>query len=77
MNDDIIYGLSEISLYLTNIGREDFAQTVNEACKKLDALNKQKPVKCNDCKYSAHYIYCYPLCEECYRMDCEDQQKKN
>jgi len=41
-SDDIIYGLSEISLYLSNIGREDFAQTIEDACKKLELLKEQE-----------------------------------
>jgi rubrerythrin len=42
MNDDIIYGLSEISLYLSNVGKDDFAQTVEKACKKIDMLKEQE-----------------------------------
>lgn len=40
--DDIIYGLSEISLFLSNLGREDFAQTIEDACGKLALLNEQE-----------------------------------
>ena len=42
-SDDIIYGLSEISLYLSNIGREDFAQTIEDTCKIIDLLKEQEP----------------------------------
>lgn len=41
MNDDIIYGLSEISLYLSNIGENDFAKTIEDACKKLEQLKER------------------------------------
>ena len=42
-SDDIIYGLSEISLYLSNIGREDFAQTIEDTCKIIDLLKEHEP----------------------------------
>lgn len=45
MSDDIIYGLSEISLYLSNLGEHNFAQTVEDACRKLELLKEQEPVK--------------------------------
>ena len=42
MENDIVYGLSEISLYLSNIGKDDFAQTIEDACKKLELLKEQE-----------------------------------
>ncbi len=42
MENDIVYGLSEISLYLSNIGKDDFAQTIEDACKKLELLKEQQ-----------------------------------
>lgn len=44
MENDIVYGLSEISLYLSNIGKDDFAQTIEDACKKLELLKEQEPM---------------------------------
>ena len=42
MENDIVYGLSEISLYLSNIGEDDFAQTIEDACKKLELLKQRE-----------------------------------
>lgn len=59
MSNDIVYGLSEISLYLSNIGRDDYAQTIEDACKKLDLLKEQPGiVLCKDCKYYDHFNGC-------------------
>ena len=41
MNDDIIYGLSEVSLYLSNIGKSDFSETVEKACAEIERLEKE------------------------------------
>lgn len=48
MNNDIIYGLSEISLYLSNIGENEYAQTIEDACGMIMSLREQesfKPIK--------------------------------
>ena len=44
MENDIVYGLSEISLYLSNIGKDDFAQTIEDACKMLEEQEAVKPI---------------------------------
>ena len=31
-NNDIVYGLAEINLWLANYGHKDFAETVDKAC---------------------------------------------
>lgn len=49
-NDDIIYGLSEISLYLSNIGREDFAQTIEDTCKIITLLKERETVPVHEDK---------------------------
>ena len=41
-NDDIIYGLSEISLYLSNIGEHEYAETIEEACREIMSLREVK-----------------------------------
>lgn len=57
MENDIVYGLSEISLYLSNIGKEDFAQTIDDACKKLELLKEQEADK-NKYEYKYDHTDC-------------------
>lgn len=65
MNDDIIYGLSEISLYLSNMGENDFAKTIEDACKKLELLKEQEPVKPHKIPHSITYPCGAYVCGNC------------
>lgn len=78
MENDIVYGLSEISLYLSNIGEDDFAQTIEDACKKLELLKEReavKPIKKDtveitaryefDCPCGAPLLIGQPYCADC------------
>ena len=38
MKTDIIYGLADVSLYLSDIGKYDFMRTVEDACSEITQL---------------------------------------